>query len=172
MNKPSWVDYFLIQSIIVSSRSIDPNTKCGCVITNQHNEIKATGYNGPVSGLYDELVPLTRPRKYLYMDHSEHNALRICGYQCDGWIAYVSGKPCLKCMQELYSARISKVYYTDYSQPKMIKSQTKEYKHFEKMMKRDFPLIFIPLTDIDITTLEQSINKIQEITCTHTMKPY
>ena len=62
-DRPSWDAYFLSLAEQVSTRSPDPHTRHGCVIVSDDRRVISTGYNGPVSGLPHDLVPLERPDK-------------------------------------------------------------------------------------------------------------
>ena len=109
--KQPWDDYFLSVARVVSGRSPDPNTKHGCVLVDKENRILATGYNGPVAGLPDDMVDYTRPNKYTWMCHAEQNAL--CFARCDlsGATAYVTGRPCPACFRMLVQSGIQKIVH-------------------------------------------------------------
>src|SRR5512146_3414705 len=62
--RPGWDEYFLDLAEQVSRRSPDPSTKHGCVLVDRDRRVVSTGYNGPVAGLPNDLVPVTRPEKY------------------------------------------------------------------------------------------------------------
>ena len=73
--RPSWEEYYLAIAYVVSQRSFDPSSKCGCVLVSKDNRVLATGYNGPLKQSIDEEIPLIRPQKYKHMLHGEENAL-------------------------------------------------------------------------------------------------
>lgn len=75
MTKPNYDDYFLTMSYLVAQRSIDPSTKCGAVLVSADKRILSTGYNGPIRGVDDAKIPLTRPEKYPHFIHAEENAV-------------------------------------------------------------------------------------------------
>jgi dCMP deaminase len=106
--------YFMNLATLVASRSIDPNTKHGCVAITQDGSILSTGYNGPPRGVNDSSIPLTRPQKYIFMEHSErnciYNAARI-GVPLKGCIFYVTGIPCRECFRAMFQVGASKVIY-------------------------------------------------------------
>jgi dCMP deaminase len=110
--KVDWDTYFIAQCFLVSMRSIDPSTKHGSVIVDKYNRILATGYNGPIRGINDSLVPLTRPEKYPFIPHAEENALLSLGVPIleDGKI-YVTGKPCHKCLRMILQKGIRHIVY-------------------------------------------------------------
>ena len=72
---PSWDNYFLGQALLLSQRSPDIQTKCGCVIVNKNNQVIGQGYNGFPRGLKDDELPNTRPDKYPWMIHAEVNSI-------------------------------------------------------------------------------------------------
>lgn len=110
--RPSWDRYFMTMAFIASRRSIDPNTKCGCIIVSKDHRVLATGYNGPVRGSKDDEIPLTRPQKYMHFIHAELNA--ILSYRStsfEGATCYVTGVPCFECMRNLVQCGITRIVY-------------------------------------------------------------
>ena len=88
----------------VSKRSCDGQSQCGCVLTTKTHEILATGYNGFMRDIDDTRLPNLRPEKYPWMIHAEHNAILSCARQGKstlGATAYVTGEPCIYCLQYL-----------------------------------------------------------------------
>ena len=61
--RPSWDKYFLNMCDIISTRSLDENTKLGCVIVNDNHRIVSTGYNSLPAKVNDELWPMSRDLK-------------------------------------------------------------------------------------------------------------
>ena len=68
-------EYFMNIAKECSKRSLDPDTKHGCVAVSVDGAILSTGYNGPPRNVDDSKIPLTRPEKYIYMEHSERNCI-------------------------------------------------------------------------------------------------
>ena len=58
-----WDKYFLNICEVVSTRSIDEDTKVGCVIVDKRNRIVATGYNSFPAGVDDTRWPKNRLEK-------------------------------------------------------------------------------------------------------------
>jgi dCMP deaminase len=112
VEKIDWDTYFIAQCFLISMRSIDPSTKHGCVIVDKYNRILATGYNGPIRGMDDTKVPLTRPEKYPFFPHAEENAILSMSIPIleDGKI-YVTGRPCHKCMRMILQKGIRHIVY-------------------------------------------------------------
>ena len=111
--RPIWTDYFLGLAKVISQRSHDIHTQHGCVITDQNNRILGVGYNGYPRGLDDSKLPKSRPDKYVWMVHSERNALSNCVVRPDNGIAYVTGQCCNDCIMALWQEGIQTVYMVD-----------------------------------------------------------
>jgi tRNA(Arg) A34 adenosine deaminase TadA len=75
-SRPSWDEYFLVLACTVSLRSEDPDIQHGAVIVNEYNHIIGTGYNGPVKGSDNSVIPFSvRDEKRKWMIHAEENAM-------------------------------------------------------------------------------------------------
>ncbi len=107
--RPSWDEYFLALAEQVSRRSSDPNTKHGCVLVDSDHRVISTGYNGPVSGLPNDLVPLVRPEKYDWFIHAEDNAVIFARCDLRGATAYVTGTPCAACFRRLLQVGVRRI---------------------------------------------------------------
>jgi dCMP deaminase len=107
--RPSWIDYFLGLSKVVSQRSHDIHTQHGCVITDKKHRILGVGYNGFPRNMPDDILPTNRPDKYRWMIHAERNALSNCVVRPDGGTAYVSGQCCNDCIMSLWQEGIDTV---------------------------------------------------------------
>jgi dCMP deaminase len=78
----NWDEYFMLQAMMASFKSKDPNTKVGCVFVDGNNHQLTMGYNGQLAGIdetkipwgNDKTVPLDQ-QKYAYVVHSEANAI-------------------------------------------------------------------------------------------------
>ena len=109
--RPDWDNYFMFLCYVIAMRSLDPRTKCGCVIVDTKHKIKTTGYNGPLPGIDDSLVPTQPPMKYFWMEHSERGALYSYPGDLEGCIAYITGYPCSDCARGLMIKGIKKIIY-------------------------------------------------------------
>jgi dCMP deaminase len=112
MNKPTYDDYFLTMCFLVAQRSIDPSTKCGAVLVSSDKRILSTGYNGPIKGVDDSIIPLERPDKYAHILHAEENCLlAYAGSTQDlvGATMYVTGNPCHKCLRMILQKGIRNI---------------------------------------------------------------
>lgn len=126
MSKPSWDEYFMDMTFFVNQRSIDPSTKCGCVIVADDNSVLSIGYNSPPRNCNDENIPLTRPEKYDYFVHAEENAILNAarnGISLHGATAYVTGLSCSRCFRGLLGAGIKRIIYG----PNKAKMHTEEH---------------------------------------------
>ena len=106
-----WDEYFINLAEHVSKRSIDPNTKHGCVLVDPDKRIISTGYNGPIQGLNHHLVELTRPHKYKWFIHAEDNAVLFARRDLRGCTAYITGHPCGDCFRRLVQAGVRKIVH-------------------------------------------------------------
>ncbi|MFK7960218.1 MAG: cytidine/deoxycytidylate deaminase family protein [Phycisphaerales bacterium] len=109
--RPDWDTYFLSIAEEVSRRSPDPNTRHGCVLIDADRRVVSTGYNGPVAGLPNEMVPLTRPEKYDWFIHAEDNAVAFARCDLRGSTAYVTGMPCAACFRRLLQVGVRRIVH-------------------------------------------------------------
>lgn len=116
--RPSWDEYFLLLACTVSLRSEDPDIKHGAVIVNQYNHIIGTGYNGPIKGADNSVIPFgVRDEKRKWMIHAEENAMLNVtqssserGLNCR---LYVTGQPCNNCLQRMINFGIRNIVMAD-----------------------------------------------------------
>lgn len=97
-------------------RSIDPSTKCGAVLVSKEYKILSTGYNGPIKGSIDGMIPLVRPAKYCHILHAEENCLlayNSSNQDLEGATMYVTGRPCHKCLRMILQKGIKNIVYCD-----------------------------------------------------------
>jgi dCMP deaminase len=113
--RPTWDEYFMTLAEQVSRRSPDPHTRHGCVLVDTDNRVISTGYNGPISGLPNDIVPLTRPEKYDWFIHAEDNAVAFARCDLRGATAYVTGPPCAACFRRLLQVGVKRIVYGDRS---------------------------------------------------------
>lgn len=109
----SWHQYFMGMAHKVASRSKDPSTKVGCIVTSKDKVVVASGYNGIPQGVADLPERMERPAKYLWTAHAEENAValaaRVGSSLRDGY-AYVTHYPCSRCARSLIQAGIRVIY--------------------------------------------------------------
>lgn len=115
-SRPDWHTYFLKIALEVTTRSNDPQTQCGAVITSSTNEILATGYNGHIRNIKDGILPNLRPDKYDWMIHAEHNAILSCARNGKSTLetsVYITHEPCLYCYQYMWQVGVQHIWYVD-----------------------------------------------------------
>jgi len=110
-DRPGWDAYFLAIAEAVSRRSPDPSTRHGCVLVDADRRVVATGYNGPVAGLPNDMVPLERPAKYDWLIHAEDNAVAFARCDLRGSTAYVTGPPCAACFRRLLQVGVRRIVH-------------------------------------------------------------
>lgn len=109
--KPDWHTYFMAQCFLISMRSPD-TTKHGAIIVDKDNRVLSQGYNGPIDGIDDSKVPMTRPEKYPFLIHAEENSiLSLNGPVPEGSKIYVTGRPCHKCTRMILRKGIKTIIY-------------------------------------------------------------
>ena len=115
---PNWDEYFMLQAVVASFKSKDPNTKVGCVFVDEKNHQVSMGYNGQIAGI-DEAqlswkntkeLPLDQ-QKYAYVVHSEANAILHAKGQLEGTRLYVTLFPCHECAKMIATVRVKEVIY-------------------------------------------------------------
>lgn len=136
--RPSFDQYFLTLAFVVSLRSEDPDTKHGAVIvTKKDNLILATGYNALIRGAKPGDLPTTRPEKYPFFIHSEENALlnlsRSIRDYPGGAKIYITGKPCLNCLQRVWNAGIDEIIMAKRQGTKLETPETNTF--FDKIIQ-------------------------------------
>ena len=113
---PSWDEYFLSLCKEVSTRSKDPSTQHGSVISDKQNKIISTGYNGSSKYIDDSKIDWSRPSKYDFVIHAEENSLWTANkINLEGCTIYVTGQPCSRCMLRISHSGIKRVVYGDRS---------------------------------------------------------
>lgn len=117
-SKISWDEYFMLQAMLASYKSKDPNTKVGCVIVDEHNHQISMGYNGTIAGIDETLIPWGNNRevplehqKYGYVIHGEANAISHAKGNLSGARVYVTLFPCNECAKLLASHRVKEIIY-------------------------------------------------------------
>ena len=156
--RPSWDTYYLTMAYVVAQRSIDPDTKCGCVIVSKDNRVLSTGYNGPIKGSIDSNIPLTRPAKYPHLLHSEENALLAYGgshQDIQSSTAYVTIRPCHRCLRMLLQKGITKIVYANVPNARCV---DEEDLAAQELMLRDrsIDMIVIPIDGV-ISALHKAL---------------
>lgn len=151
IERRTWAETYLMMAVITAQRSDDAETKVGCILTDENNTLLTSGFNGYIRNIEANFLPNIRPEKYPWMKHAEHNALLNCARQGKSTlnsIAYITGKPCFRCMQDLLQAGINKIYITDYSKIVSVQEYKEEYEALENLMFYSYELFEIPFQDL------------------------
>lgn len=113
----SWDEYFMGIAMLSAMRSKDPNSQVGACIVRD-NKILSLGYNGMPIGCDDDIMPWGREgddldTKYMYVCHSELNAILNAGKDLHGSTIYVTLFPCNECAKAIIQSRIKRIVYLD-----------------------------------------------------------
>lgn len=114
----NWDEYFMLQAMMASFKSKDPNTKVGCVFVDDHNHQLSMGYNGQLAGIDESKIPWgnnkTVPldqQKYAYVVHSEANAILHAKASLENSRCYVTLFPCHECAKMIATVRVKEVVF-------------------------------------------------------------
>jgi dCMP deaminase len=114
LERPLWDDWFMTLCFVVAQRSLDKHTKHGCVVVDDSRSILCVGYNSPPRGCVDSIIPLERPAKYDYMQHSEANAITNAarnGINLFNSTFYITGPPCPACFGKMLNVGVHKIIH-------------------------------------------------------------
>lgn len=114
----NWDEYFMLQAMMASFKSKDPNTKVGCVFVDDNNHQLSMGYNGQIAGIDEtrtpwgnnKTVPLDQ-QKYAYVVHSEANAILHAKANLSGSRCYVTLFPCHECAKMIATVKVKEVVF-------------------------------------------------------------
>lgn len=111
----SWKNYFMIQAVMLASRSTCTRLQVGAIIVKD-GRIIASGYNGSVISMphCTEVGDLVVDGHCIRAVHAEQNALlqlAKMGIPSDGAEIYVTDFPCVHCTKFLLQAGIKKINY-------------------------------------------------------------
>lgn len=114
----NWDEYFMLQAIMASFKSKDPNTKVGCVFVDDNNHQLSMGYNGQIAGIDEtktpwgnnKLAPLDQ-QKYAYVVHSEANAILHAKANLANSRCYVTLFPCHECAKMIATVKVKEVVF-------------------------------------------------------------
>lgn len=118
--------YWMNVCFDVNWKSFDPSSKHGCVSIAPGGSLITSGYNGPIRGSDDKSIPLTRPEKYAFMEHSERNCIYNAareGKRMLGCTFYVTGLPCVDCMRAMVQVGAVRIVYGPYHAAMMHKPE-------------------------------------------------
>lgn len=108
-----WHYRFMELAFLISTWSKDTSTKTGALVVGPDREIRATGYNGLVRGVDDNIPErLERPTKYEFFEHAERNAIYnacLTGTSLKGCTLYATHSPCTDCARAIIQSGIKTV---------------------------------------------------------------
>lgn len=123
--RPSWDEYFMQITELVSCRSTCIRRRVGAVVVKGRH-ILATGYNGAPSGirhcietgcLREQMdVPAGQRHEICRGLHAEQNAIiqaAAHGVSIDGADLYTTTMPCIICTKMILNSGIARVYYIE-----------------------------------------------------------
>lgn len=118
----SWNEYFMGVAILSAQRSKDPNSQVGCCFVSQDNRIISMGYNGFPNGISDDEFPWDRDgdeldTKYLYVCHSELNAILNTNSDLKNSTLYVTMFPCNECTKAIIQKGVKRIVYLEDKYP-------------------------------------------------------
>lgn len=114
----NWDEYFILEALIASFKSKDPNTKVGCVFVDDNNHQLSMGYNGQIAGIDETKIPWGNiksvpldQQKYAYVVHSEANAILHAKTSLEGSRCYVTLFPCHECAKMIATVKVKEVIF-------------------------------------------------------------
>lgn len=126
MSRPSWHEYFMKITELVSTRATCLRRKVGAIIVRDRR-ILTTGYNGPPENIVhcedrggcmrDELkIPSGQRMELSRAIHAEQNAIiqaAKMGISIQDSTLYVTTHPCFTCAKMLINAGVKEIIYKD-----------------------------------------------------------
>ena len=121
----NWNEYFFNLIDVIKTKSKDPSTKVGCVITTNDNTIVSTGFNGFPIGVLDKNIDTCgyvrnisneryedRNKKLMFTEHAERNAIYFAakrGIPLDECKIYITWYPCCECCRAIIQTGIKEI---------------------------------------------------------------
>jgi dCMP deaminase len=107
-----WDQFYMNMVYLIALKSKDESTKQGAVIVSPFNRVKSIGYNGLPRNVNDNIPERDeRPKKYLYYEHAERNAIFNAETSLLGSTLYTNGCPCPRCARAIIQVGIIRVIY-------------------------------------------------------------
>jgi dCMP deaminase len=98
---------------IEGTKSIDKDTRVGCIVVGPERNTQIKGHNALPYGIAaDPPERLGRPDKYTFIEHAERNAIYAaarCGISLEGCSMYVELMPCVDCARGIIQAGLWEV---------------------------------------------------------------
>jgi len=125
LSRPSWPEYFMAITKLVSKRSTCIRREVGAVLVKD-KRILATGYNGAPKGLKhcqevgclreNASIPSGTRHELCRGLHAEQNVIIQAAYHgihINGADLYCTNKPCVICSKMIINAGIKRIYYEE-----------------------------------------------------------
>lgn len=117
--RPSIDVYMMSLALMASSRATCSRRSVGCILTDHHNFVIATGYNGVPKGMAhcgEAICPGMRSVSGTNLDgcmaiHAEQNALLQVKDTQSVAVAYCTTQPCLTCTKLLMNTSCYRIVY-------------------------------------------------------------
>jgi len=135
-SRPTADEYFMAMAMLVATRSTCSRRQVGCVLTDNNNNILATGYNGvarghphcneghPCPGAYSESG---KDLDLCYAIHAEQNALIQCKNLTKVYACFCTTAPCVMCTKLFLNTTLTRMIYVEsYPQSSISKNISKK----------------------------------------------
>jgi dCMP deaminase len=121
MPRPNTEEYFLGIAKLAAQRATCHRRSVGCVLTDHHNYILSTGYNGPAKEephcIDDPCAGAHQPTgQGLHLCkaiHAEINAIIQCPDTTKIKAAYITASPCIFCVRALMNTSCREIYFLE-----------------------------------------------------------
>jgi len=106
-------EYFMSIAELAALRGTCPRAQVGCVLVDERNRIKATGYNSshPGSCHCDDHDCLISEGHCIRTIHAEVAAVLNLEKQYKNLTAFVTHEPCMHCYKILTASGVTKIYF-------------------------------------------------------------
>jgi dCMP deaminase len=115
--RPSWDEYFMMLTKLVATMGTCKKRKVGAVVT-RNRRILTTGFNGAPPGMQHCteagcLIFEEEGSSCRRVLHAEQNAILQNSANLEGATLYTSFIPCIDCMKEIVTAKVTEVVYEE-----------------------------------------------------------
>lgn len=150
----------MLEAILASFRSPDPNTQVGACIVNSVGRVVGSGYNALPNKVCTQSMPWDREAKdpletkYPFVVHAEKNAIYNATTSVANCSLYVTLYPCNECAKDIIQAGIKEVFYL-----KNPYEDTWQVKAAAKL----FSLIDLPITQYQWRNIDTTLESLQRL---------
>lgn len=96
----------------VAADSDDPHRKVGCIIVNSDGDVVVSGTNKLPEGCSLQENRITKPDKYMWIEHAERNAIYKAarqGINISGMTMFINWWPCVDCTRAIIQSGLTKI---------------------------------------------------------------